>query len=360
MRPEPSSPGQSLSDLALLRAARVWVGVESSALWDVFRHDRRAELAWAWDEQPPEDRRSAFSRLQEEHAAQARPDLSRVHPSLRLRALKEEACVSVRLAVVAALPEALREPLYAGLHIEPDHLSPSREFGPRRDPRAVMALWTERLVGDIPERPGEPRVIAALTRFDAGSTARLIHIAGLAKWSLTDVKPPEMKPKDRERYVLFRAAMGAADSRFHEVAYRDVESIDKESPRPEAALGMITFARLLNAADPHRVRWALQHLPYPTAKSLRLLMGPTARKAPNLARWESDILRAAWDVLQVEGRISIRWEDVKPDDLDADLHVGVSPDAPGSSPRRRAAPPCLASGGPVRRSVGPSGGAIRN
>jgi hypothetical protein len=273
----------------------------------VFRHDRRAELAWAWDEQPPEDRRSAFSRLQEEHAAQAGPDMVRVHPSWWLRALKEEP-TSIRRAVAAALPESLREPLYDGLNLDNDSLRPSREPDPVAL-RAVMALWTERLVGDVPERPGESRVIAALTRFDVKSTARLIHLAGLAKWSLTDVKPPSMKPKDNERFVLFRAAMGAADSRFHEVAHRDVESIDKKAPRPVAALGLVTIARMLNAVDPYRVRWALQHLPYPTAKTLRLLMGPTARKAPTLARWESDILRAAWDVLQVEGRISIRWED---------------------------------------------------
>jgi hypothetical protein len=307
MPSELAPPGPTISDVALLRAARVWVGDDPSALWDVFRHDRRVALAWAWDEHPAEDRSAALERLRQEHAAQVGPDMARVHPSWWLRALKEEPA-SVRRTVAASLPDDLSEPLYQGLNLDRDEVQPDPPPHPFAV-RTVMALWTERLLGDIPERPDDPRAIVALTRFDTRVTTRMIDTAGLAKWSLTNEKPPPMKPRERERCLLFRAAVGASDSRFYEVAYRDVASIDRDAPHPERTLGLITFARLLGAADPHRVRWAFQHIPYPTAKSLRLLMGSSARKAPTLARWESDILRAAWDVLQAEGWISIRWGD---------------------------------------------------
>jgi hypothetical protein len=307
MPSEPADPGPTISDLALLRAARVWVGDDPSTLWDVFRHDRRVALSWAWDEQPLEDRSSALEKLRHEHAAQARPDMARVHPSWWLRALKYEPA-SVRRTVASSLPEDLSEPLYQGLKLDRDAVQPDRPPHPFAV-RTVMALWTECLLSDLPERPDDPRAIVALTRFDTRTTNRLIDTAGLAKWSLTDETPPPMSARERERYVLFRAAVGASDSRFYEVAYRDVASIDRDIPHPERTLGLITFARLLGAADPHRVRWAFQHIAYPRAKSLRRLMGSSARKTPMLARWESDILRAAWDILEAEGWISIRWGD---------------------------------------------------
>jgi hypothetical protein len=308
MTSEHAPPGPTIADLALLRAARIWVGDDPSALWDVFRLDRRVALAWAWDEHPAEERSEALERLRQEHRAQARPDMARIHPSWWLRALKEEPA-SVRRTVASSLPAELSTPLYQGLKLEKDDVQPNHPPHPFAV-RTVRALWAERLLGDIPERADDPRAIVALTRFDTRTTNRLVYTAGLAKWSLTDEKPPLMSAREQERYLLFRAAVGASDSRFYEVAYRDVASIDHEAPHPERTLGLITFARLLNAADPHRVRWAFQHVSYAMAKSLRRLMGPTIRNAPLLARWESDILRAAWDVLQAEGWISVRWGDV--------------------------------------------------
>ena len=55
-------------------------------------------------------------------------------------------------------------------------------------------------------------------------------------------------------------------------------------------------------------RWALQHLPYSTAKTLRAAMGPDPRKTALLSRWESVVFRAAVSRLQAEHRLPDDWE----------------------------------------------------
>jgi hypothetical protein len=60
-------------------------------------------LRAAWFAMPGLDPETARDRLRREHAALARPDLSRVHPSWWVRALKEET-PSVRRAVAANVP----------------------------------------------------------------------------------------------------------------------------------------------------------------------------------------------------------------------------------------------------------------
>jgi hypothetical protein len=70
-------------------------------------------------------------------------------------------------------------------------------------------------------------------------------------------------------------------------------------------LGLITFARLLDVVEPYRVRWALQHLPYPVAKVVRSLMNPKTPPNAPLALWETQVLRAAWDRLHAEGALGL-------------------------------------------------------
>lgn len=60
-----------------------------------------------------------------------------------------------------------------------------------------------------------------------------------------------------------------ADPRFLKVAEPDHDAHPLEDRRSVARLGLVTIGRLLTRVDPLRVRWTLQHLPYPIAKIIR-------------------------------------------------------------------------------------------
>src|SRR4051812_45289850 len=92
----------SIADHALLLAAGAWSGESGPEIWDGFRPDRGSLLRQARAGGTHQDPLTA---LREAHAAQARPDLARVHPSWCERALQAEP-ESVRRATFAALPEA--------------------------------------------------------------------------------------------------------------------------------------------------------------------------------------------------------------------------------------------------------------
>ena len=303
---EPAPSPLSGADLALLRAARVWGGESASGLWATFPAERRSSLRWGWESGRAGEPGAALGELRREHTAQTRPDLARVHPSWWVRALKHEPA-SIQRAVAASLPSGVAEALREGLGLLPEDLVPDRPAHPDLS-RVAVSLWTVQLVGDLPDRDDDPPVISALTRFDSPTVARLVQTTGLAKWSLTSRPPPDLDRRDVERLAPLRAMLAAIDPRFFPIANRDIESLGPASPRAVSKAGMISFARLLLAAEPYRVRWALQHIPYSTAKSLRALMGPSARKAPMMVRWETDVLRAAWTRLHAEGRISDPWK----------------------------------------------------
>jgi hypothetical protein len=295
----------TVSDLALLRTVRVCRGEVAPGFWDAFRSDWRASLKWAWESVRLEDPQAARETLRIEHAAQARPDLARIHSSWWTRALHAEPS-SVRRCVAANLPEGIAAALRDDLELAAHELEPDRPAQPVAL-RTALALWTVRLVGDLPERSDDPPVITALTQLDAGALARLIRTAGLAKWALTIRPAPATDPKDAERLEHFRTVLDGIDPRFRPVAERDIAGLDPADPQPAARAGLTSFARLLNVADPYRARWALQHLPYSTSRSLRALIGPIGRRTPMLARWESEILRAAWQALHEEGRVPFAW-----------------------------------------------------
>lgn len=300
------APGPLTSiERVMLDAASVWGGRNGSGLWDHFPVDRLSSLRWGWEASSPPDPAAALERLRRDQAAQARPDLARVHMSWWVRALKEESA-SVRRAVVANLPPGIADALRDELGLTPDDLRADRPPHPAAL-QAALALWTVRIVGDVAERGDDPPVVVALTRFDSRTVVRLIQATGLAKWSLTPRPLPALEPRDAERLPHFRQALAGADPRFVQVATRDVDALTPGGAHPLARAGLVAFARLLNAPDRDRVRWALQHLPYGTAKSLRSLMGAAGKRAPMLARWESDVLRAAWVRLHEEGWVSADW-----------------------------------------------------
>jgi hypothetical protein len=305
--PRSSSDPLSIADAALLSALEGWPAESDSGagsapeFWACFASPWRERLVEGWTALPHAGAGPARERLRQEHAAEARPDLSRIHPSWWIRALKEET-PAVQRAVVAEAPRAIHDSLRVGLGLTPDDLVPGRS------PHAgalgcALILWSERLVGDCPVRDHDPPVIAALCRYDLRDVSRLLQAIALVKWALTGEEPPPLRPRDRARLDFFRARLGEPNPRIKQLARHDVARHAVASRHEWTRLGLLTIARLLDAAEPYRVRWALQHLPYPIAKFTRTLMNPRARADSSLVAWESVVLRTALDRLVSEGRL---------------------------------------------------------
>ena len=180
-----------------------------------------------------------------------------------------------------------------------------------------MALWTERLVGDVPESPDDPPIVLALSRFSMRDLARLVRAAGQVKYAFSiggpgpdpvDETQARLTATDRVRIAYFRRVIGRADPRLVPIARGDFASAQADRRRKYAYLGLITVARLLKAVDARRARWAIQHIPYPVARLVGALGGsdfPGASGLPLRAvrAWESWIFEAAWARLLTEGRL---------------------------------------------------------
>jgi hypothetical protein len=303
-------PSPSTTDRALLRAILAWGVGNYSAYSSRFSEAWQERLRASWPSASRENPDAAWSALRSDHQASARPDPLRVHPSWFVRALKSES-VAVRLAVAAHAPRPIREALRRGLGIDRSELATDRE----PDPEAlgwVLALWAERLVGDVPDLDSDPPVIEALTRLRPKSLARLIKACGLVKHAFAidgnglsgfDESSVRFTPLDRVRLGFFRRHIGAADPKIVPLARLDLGAIEGDRRRGLARVGLITFGRLLGAVEPHRARWALQHVPYPVARLMR--PKATSGLSPrSLIAWESWILEAAWSRLMGEGRLA--------------------------------------------------------
>jgi hypothetical protein len=298
----PAAPDRStVADRAFLNAWRGWEGTTGPRLWDRIGPEWRNALLRAREAQVDLDPEAARDRLRREHAALAQPDLGRVHPSWWVRAIQQEP-PSVQRAVTASLPTPLRAPLLAGLDLTPADLETDRPPHPEAV-RSVLALWTERLIGDLPERPDDPPAIRAVTRLGPRRLVRLVRVCGLAKWTLAAGETVPRTGADRVRVGDFCRTFGPIDERVRALALRDLESVDRKDRHFQVTLGWLTLARLLSLANPYRVRWALQHLPYPIAKATRGLMPPPTRPNLRWLRWEEAVLRTAWDRLRAEGRL---------------------------------------------------------
>ena len=307
--PEPEKP-PSTADAALLRAFRAWGGRDFDRATARFSGAWRDRLRPAWPPAMRERPEVAWSRLRRDHEGSARPDPSRVHPSWFIRALKSES-PAVRRAVVARTPEPLREALGVGLGLRPVDLVADRPA----DPEALgwaLALWAERLVGGVPDLDDDPPVVVAMTRLGSSELARLVKACGLAKhaFAIEGPGPTEFDESiarfstlDRVRLAYFRRHIGAADPRLVPLARLDLRAIEGDRRRAHARVGLVTFGRLLAPVEPHRARWALQHIPYPIARRMRPRESTgLSRKA--LEAWESWVMEAAWARLFAEGRLS--------------------------------------------------------
>ena len=216
----------STSDRALLLALRGGSEGPSPEFWSHLAPAWRVALRSAWEErfrriEPAEARES----LAAEHRAEALPDPRRIDPSWYARALRDES-PAVRAAVLANAEGPLGTTLRSAFGIA----WPDAPPGPVH-PRAlawVLSFWTERLVGGPPPSFEDPPAIRAIATLPPSSLGRLLRACGQRK-------------------------LGGEG--------RESRECD------DAGLGLL--GRLLSRAEPFRVRWALQHLPYDFAKQVR-------------------------------------------------------------------------------------------
>jgi hypothetical protein len=307
----PESPAVVLdARLALLLSARAW-GMPHAATADLPAW-RGLEPSWRQRLRPAEEipdgisPETALGLLSRSSRLQRRAGLEAVHPSWWIRALQDESPAVRRLVADDLTPE-LRQALFASLPPGPGDLAPDRDPDP--EVRAwVLALWAERVVGGEPLRADEPPAIVALAGPRPVARFRLFHAAGLAKIAMADLDPTgPAGPLRRDRLSWLGSRLGTTDPRARDWARRDLDRLVRDGGLRwlnVATLGLATLARLLADCDPFRVRWALQHLPYPVAKRARSLMPSPENRSAAACRLEAVILKAAWQRLTLEGRIS--------------------------------------------------------
>jgi len=236
------------------------------------------------------------------HQATIRVDLNRVHPSWCVRALKEES-PTVQRVVAACAPEHLRNAIRIGLSLDAHDLTGERPVDPDVLGWALV-LWTERLVGGDPARTDDAPAIAVLSRLSPRSGYAICRLAGQIKCRIGGRPSAQERTSAARcaRTTWIRESLPGVDPRFLEQVSRDLQSkaLAKVPGRHLAArLGVQTLARLLADCEPFRLRWALQHWPYPIAKLIRSLMPSPAQRSAWLSNWEGLILKTAWDRLNI-------------------------------------------------------------
>lgn len=297
------------ADRALLRAWSVWGRPDGRRFWSHFIPDWRSRLEAAGkdDAAGPSDRQGVRTALLADHAAEARVDPASVHPSWFVRALKDES-PAVQRAVVAHAPPDVAEALRSALPLDSSNLAPDRP--PQADAlRWSLALWSERLVGGPPAGPDDPPAIAAIAQPDRHAVSRLLARLGLAKLAVLanaeggEAALPELASRDRDRLASLQATQPESDPMLAEVARADWATARQMREHALLVLGLTSIARLLAVAEPFRVRWALQHLPYNLAKFARLqLVKPTGVDPAVLIAWESRLLSTAQKQVAAEAQ----------------------------------------------------------
>ncbi|WP_152049549.1 hypothetical protein [Tautonia marina] len=251
---------------------------------------------------------SARDRLANDHAAEAHPDLFRIHPSWWVRALRKES-PSIRQAVIAYAPDPVGPALRRAFADAPD---PEVVATYPPDPEAldwVLTLAGERFVGGPIRRDDDPPIVRVIAALDARGYARILTALGLAKLAYAE-QYDAVRARDRTRLQTLRASLPAprlelVDLAVAELAALRVEARDNPVHNLPARLGLGSLGRLLTEVEPHRARWALQHLPYHIARDLHKFMKPEMFPLPSadLMDWEAALLRAAIVLLAREGRI---------------------------------------------------------
>ena len=242
------------------------------------------------------------------HVASVHVDLGQVHPSWLVRALQEESPAVQRL-VAASVPESLRHPLQAGLLLDSQDLV-DRAPGPADVPR--MGQWASGPSGwsaAKQSRDDDPPALVAICGLSARAGYPTLPDGGACQDDPLRGKAAASRrtqQSERERDEWFRGRLGAIESEFEARARADVQSIAQTKlPRRlhAARIGLFTVARLLADSEPFRLRWALQHWPYPIVKLTRSLMSDATSRAPVILRGEAQVLKTAWERLTLEGRL---------------------------------------------------------
>jgi hypothetical protein len=315
-----SSRGLTDADQALLQSLSAWRKRSPAADDLVSRLWRWLDPSWAgrlrdvWDHGSTvlgsDDPAAALNRLRRAHAATARVDFGRVHPSWWVRALQEES-PAVQRVVAASAPAFVSQPVRDGLLLDSQGIAVERSINPEVL-SWTLALWTERLVGGEPERHDDPPALLVFSRLSPRAGYRLCQMTGIAKGVLAGEDPGNHRPGpvDQARWEWLQTRLASVDLQFRVQARSDVQSISAPKvPRRHyaARIGLGTLARLLADCEPFRVRWALQHWPYPIAKLVRFLMAAASNRSASQVRSESLVLKTAWDRLTLEGRLAISW-----------------------------------------------------
>jgi hypothetical protein len=322
--------GLTEADRALLLSMLVWAkeckrpqgaGKEAEGdhdfilrFWDWLEGGWVHRLCEAWDRQAQAggsgEAARALVRLREMHASSAQADLRHVHSSWLVRALREESPAVQRL-VAACVPESVRHTIQAGLLLDEQDIVADRPVDPEFREWA-LGLWMERLVGGEATQPEDPPALIAVCRLVPRAGYGLCRVAGLGKMVLAGEMPGKKRVNalQRERAEWLRGRLAAGDSEFQAQARSDVRSIvSTKLPRRHhaARIGLFTLARLLADFEPFRLRWALQHWPYPIVKLTRSLMSDSSKRSPGVVRGEALLLKTAWDRLTLEGRLANPW-----------------------------------------------------
>ncbi len=287
----------SPSDQALLAAFAAWAGTEEPALLLRLGHQRARMLLEAKRTVSSVD---PITSLQASHKAQITADPSRVHPSWYVRALQDES-PAVQRSVAEAAEEPLRSILLRELRLAAAELKPDRPPDPEVLQMA-QTLWTERLVGDLPSRDDDPPAINALVCLSERRLYQLHRLMGLAKLSmLADLDREQFGRANRSRLHHFAGRLaGPIDPRLTRLARNDWTASQPFGRHALAGLGLTTLGRLLGQADPHRLRWALQHRPYSIAKRLRVAASQPQAMVKAVIAWEGRFLDLALERLDFD------------------------------------------------------------
>ncbi len=315
------------ADRALLLSMQAWAagssGIDPTADQAEKEHDfiwrfcgrlepnwvKRLRAAWEGKSQSADqfEMAGAIDRLRKLHVSSVSGELPRVHPTWLIRALQEES-PAVQRMVAASLTGSLRHSIQAGLLLDEQDIASDRPANPIVR-EWVMGLWTERLVGGEPVRSDDPPALFAVYGLSLSAGFRLCRMAGLCKMVIASEESATglAKPSNRERTEWLKDSLRGIEPEFEQCARGDLRSIRRSTlpVRHHAGrIGLFTIARLLARSEPFRLRWALQHWPYPIVKLIRAIMANPSSRDQAILRGESRVLKIAWERLTLEGRLA--------------------------------------------------------